>query len=1426
MLRSLWSGVSGLNANQIAMDVIGNNIANVNTIGFKMGRAVFQDMMSQTLSGAKAPTDLRGGTDPRQIGSGAALASIDNIFQEGIIKPTQRKHDLAISGNGMFVVNGGAGNVYTRAGDFNFDKSGTYVNPAGYKVQGYMFDPVTGEEIETGVLTDIVLGPEYKVMLSKESTEINLSGVLDTRATASTIEYPMFMTQAMANQNITDLSDKSGVSLNVKVGDKIITKAHASMQTNMGDLITKDGGNVVITNGQSITFDFGVDGRYSLKYDSAGAPSTVGDNIFTSVDDFIAESNFMFRRIAAQKAVPSTTAYETVVPIATMTLVDGQFKLTGNGPFVLDGITGAPHFQELLRDLDGIYQNNTVKRTTDEVFFQKEVTVGVDFDLTDLSAEITDAINSGIVGNGFEAEYMENNFGMNSGEKILVGAEIKVERALTTGQTITTTDPIILTAGFTLQDNITLGGDMNIGTSVLVSTTASFTFTGGNIILGGDLQTSGTLMNLGVNGMIVGENMLIPTGAAINLNNTIMELAGNMTIPTGVTTFNPFMNGTTSATTTGTIKIGADFPVPLDLKIVAGGTTYTAGATIPAGTVLPTGTIITNTAIGTINSFILPAGSVLGTGFSITNDPEPTMTIPSGTMILFGATIQGLNLTKGTTITGGTNTNLEFTAVNTAFPPNTIFTEGITFDTDHISSGTPLLPNTLPEGITIPEGTTMTSGENRTISSWKKIQVPLTYTNNINPDPGSGLFNTTEELARELANRLSNLNPNALPNSTEYTPGFDTGDILAGHSTINYAMVGNSFSLIHNGGTPIRLAESEMVSIIGGTEPNSFLKSVLDAAFTERTSSGNTIVPVELGNGIDAILAGPIDGKGRISYSFEPTPENTLINLGVTTGATSGLGMKNGEQLHFNVGSAVITVTYSDVAGGGTTFSSSAELETAINNALRDTGGVYAQLSFSLDRISNPPTFEFSTATGFPYTFGRVTSTSATPYLADMFNAGLAGQTVTSGAPVISNAFLSKVSNISGLEFDKTGDSSVFVDNMLQSSINTISLGSATTSDLFLIAAVETTRISDLFTGQGEYLGFSENNKNIEFDGAVGGEEVTTDPFFNVQTDTTIDDLMDAMEEYLGLAGTRDKFDNVSIKNGIITVVGEKGAGNNIDNFGMTVQDSNNSAVFDNYITQVKQTKASGGFSATNMTIYDEQGNRHVIKFSFSILNEESNEWTLNIETDEQFAKVSFNDASTNEVVLKFNPDGTLARIYDNFTIPPTNLPTPPTLNFTAPNGASSITGIDLNIGGDGKTSGMVIQGSPNAFTETWTDGYPLGNLEDTFFNPAGELIGTYTNNQVRVLAQVGLATFENNQGLLKVGDSLFQETGNSGQPVIGKPLTASKGEIRSSNLEQSNVNLSEEFTNMIVTQRAFQANSRIITTSDEMIQELLNMKR
>jgi flagellar hook protein FlgE len=179
MLRSLFSGISGLRAHQQMMDVTGNNIANVNTTGYKSSQAVFQDTLSQMVNAAGAPQNLAGGTNPAQAGLGVRLASINSNFGQGAAQTTGKSSDMMIQGDGFFVVKSGGEAVYTRAGSFTFDANGSLTTPNGQVVQGW--SGVNGQVNTAGVPGAIVL--PIGVSLAPAATQnVTLTGNFSNEA--------------------------------------------------------------------------------------------------------------------------------------------------------------------------------------------------------------------------------------------------------------------------------------------------------------------------------------------------------------------------------------------------------------------------------------------------------------------------------------------------------------------------------------------------------------------------------------------------------------------------------------------------------------------------------------------------------------------------------------------------------------------------------------------------------------------------------------------------------------------------------------------------------------------------------------------------------------------------------------------------------------------------------------------------------------------------------------------------------------------------------------------------------------------------------------------------------------------------------------------------------------------------------------------
>lgn len=234
-------------------------------------------------------------------------------------------------------------------------------------------------------------------------------------------------------------------------------------------------------------------------------------------------------------------------------------------------------------------------------------------------------------------------------------------------------------------------------------------------------------------------------------------------------------------------------------------------------------------------------------------------------------------------------------------------------------------------------------------------------------------------------------------------------------------------------------------------------------------------------------------------------------------------------------------------------------------------------------------------------------------------------------------------------------------------------------------------------------------------------------------------------------------------------------------------------------------------WTETSITVYDSLGNRNDLKLFF--WKTAPNEWSWQI--DGTNLPAGFTPANTTTQTLVFGADGTLDLAAST---PNAN----PVISFT-PAGANpvSIT-MDLGTGVNGITS---FAGTSTAVMRD-QNGYTAGSLVDFSIDRSGTISGAFSNGTNIVLAQIVLADFNNPSGLLRVGDNMYSPSGNSGEAVLGFSLEGSQSTITSGALEMSNVDIAQEFTNMIVTQRGFQANSRVITNSDEMLQEVVNLKR
>jgi len=185
MMRSLFAAISGLSNHVTYMDVVGNNIANVNTQGYKASRVTFQDMLTQNIAGASAPTADRGGTNPQQIGLGMKLGGVGVLHTQGALQATGNNTDFAIQGNGFFIMKDGQRIFYTRDGAFDVSVNGELVNPTnGFKVQGWTAD--TNGTVDLTKPVGSINIPLGQSISAQESTLVDFSGNLDATVATGT----------------------------------------------------------------------------------------------------------------------------------------------------------------------------------------------------------------------------------------------------------------------------------------------------------------------------------------------------------------------------------------------------------------------------------------------------------------------------------------------------------------------------------------------------------------------------------------------------------------------------------------------------------------------------------------------------------------------------------------------------------------------------------------------------------------------------------------------------------------------------------------------------------------------------------------------------------------------------------------------------------------------------------------------------------------------------------------------------------------------------------------------------------------------------------------------------------------------------------------------------------------------------------------
>lgn len=528
MMRSLWAGVSGLQAHQIAMDVEGNNIANVNTIGFKYSRANFSDLLSQTAKIATAPQGELGGKNSMQIGLGTQISSVTKIFKQGSIETTDKNTDLAIQGDGFFVISPDAGKTYkySRNGDFSFDANGNFTDANGYIAQGWVRDATTGDIDSTAPIGNITIPPGLTTP-ANDTGYISVKANLDSGDNVGTKKSPIYQLD-----QYTGWYDKDGDGIRDTAAGTSGSEIHNEndsfdnyFDTNknlvergldMGVLFNATGEAFNLRDGQGIWVS------YAEAKSTTGSIATFGqlditlngENIsgtVTSVGEIITAINSKSSTTGIKAQLNGTDQITLVNANQTGTEANMKnIKLTVNAANVVGGLTStvvntayqytySPSFSPSLPD----YNDATVRKFTSTEDLRSYIQTDARLNVNYASTIVTDGADAGT---DAAAEWISSGAraaNKNDGVEVIVNTQGQFQISNPTGDAINTDDGDIfagttLTAAQAIPAGVSfIAGDFINNSAAPITILAADNSTGVDITIpvGGTLATAFTLLN-------------------------------------------------------------------------------------------------------------------------------------------------------------------------------------------------------------------------------------------------------------------------------------------------------------------------------------------------------------------------------------------------------------------------------------------------------------------------------------------------------------------------------------------------------------------------------------------------------------------------------------------------------------------------------------------------------------------------------------------------------------------------------------------------------------------------------------------------------------------------------------------------------------------------------------------------------------------
>jgi len=1415
--------LSGLNADSTALNTIANNLSNMNTTGFKAQTTNFSDLFYQQMG-------QNGSGDEIQVGTGVKVASNSTDFTTGSIAPTGISTDAAINGTGFFVLDNNGSQLYTRNGTFQTSASGVLESTDGLAVMGYA--ALNGVVTTGGALTDLSL-PLGQTMQPSATTTFSMTQNLNSTSPIGTVVtggpvqiYDSLGKSYEATVNYTNLGGNSW-SYNIVLPDTLTAApATAAAATTMAVPTPTPTATIVPAATNAVE------------------PSTTVINPVTAGTATAAATTALLNPAATVTAASTTTLLTpetTPVPAAGTFIYN--FPTSNGNVATLDPTTTTLK----LSGLNGVPATVTTLAAT----FTRSVSGGPTETIADYVVDLQNAITAagivgvtvsspaagqlsivgpatlstvGNIGQDFTGNKVDFNFATSNGSLATIDPTTSLTiTAPNVNGTNTTIGPLAgLTAGETVATYVA-ALQAKLTASNITGVTIGFT------------PANGKLTITGPTGMVVGGTVTQDfTGNQTNFT------FGSYTDPTTGLTTQAAVDPTSALTITALNTSGVSTPVPIVLSNPAGESVAQYAIDINAALTTANISGVTATATNGVLSLVGPSSTTAITGYvnqdilgtTITSALNPTSPVSTTAAMSLAATTP-VNATPATstvaavsdttTVPGTTTDTYSFAATGTVAGATSITITGPA----SVGLGT--------ASVTI----TPTTPDESVTAFYNDIVTKLAL-------PATGIKTGAGGIV--VANPASNKIQIGGPTASLVVSGAIKQDVAL--STKNYNFISSNGALATvSPATNLAITEGATTVTAAAFTGNISLSSYATSLQSQLTANGITDVTVADNNGVLAITY-PTDASfaGSVTQSFVGAQSSfdfgtyTDPNTGLTQSATvaGSTSLTIGSAPTINGTTVNVTVAPLNPAG-----ESLAQYVTQVQNALAAKGvtGVQVTAANGVMTITAPDGVTIAgvmnqnmLGTTNNYTFASGSTVYPTTNLT-ITGETASGSTSTITAPAVSS-----------------GETLATYAAALTSAISTANIANVTVTANNGVLTIVGANVST--TGAVEQ-GLADTQINYNFGSSatvdpataitIQGPTVTGTPATaitvapTVIAGETVAQYAVALNNALAKAGIITGADGVTVTatGGMLSIVGPAAT---LKASGSATQDLTANTITYNFgssggtVSTVDQgtnltiTGLNTAGKTMTTTYVAPTAGQTLISYATQLTNElaasgitgvtvsataagQLNITGANITTSGQLIQDAVGSANTSGTLV-FNSNG-------NLTTPAANLAN---VTFAGLSDNANNMNMTWNLYGTSGSGYLSQNATASGTSATLQNGYTAGVYNGFNVNPDGTISATYSNSQTQTVGQIALATVSNTQGLVDVGSTEYQTTVASGQASVGVANSGGRGSLEGKSLEASNVNISQEFSNLIVAQRAFEANSKSVTTFDTITQETINM--